>query len=78
VTRSPTFPHSMNSENAEPPKVPGNFADPPLTADLFHCCALAAFVAEARATGGWPNSDATRRRAYALYEAELAAERQSR
>jgi hypothetical protein len=42
-----------------------------LTADLFHCCALTAFVAEARSAGGWPDSERTRQRAYALYEAEL-------
>jgi hypothetical protein len=42
-----------------------------LTADLFHCCALTAFVAEARSAGGWPDAERTRRRAYALYEAEL-------
>ena len=44
-----------------------------LTADLFHCCALTAFVAEARSAGGWPDSELTRRRAYVLYERELAA-----
>jgi len=39
--------------------------------DLFHRCALAAFVAEAQAASGWPDSELTRRRAYALYEQEL-------
>ena len=46
--------------------------------DLFHCCAVAAFVAEARAVQGWPESEPVRRRAYTLYEHHLAAERAAR
>jgi hypothetical protein len=41
--------------------------------DLFHACAFSAFVEEAHAQQGWPDSEATRRRAYASYEQELAA-----
>ena len=39
---------------------------------LFHACALAAFLEQARVEQGWPGSEATRRRAYRLYEAALA------
>lgn len=41
--------------------------------DLFACCALAAFVEVAGASGTWPDSAAVRRLAYRYYEAELAA-----
>jgi hypothetical protein len=39
--------------------------------DPFHNAALIAFVQEARACQAWPDSEATRRRAYALYEQEM-------
>lgn len=39
--------------------------------DLFHGCALAAFVEQASVQRGWPCPDATRRRAYRLYEEAL-------
>jgi hypothetical protein len=39
---------------------------------LFHGCALAAYLDEARETQGWPDSEATRRRAYRYYEDALA------
>jgi hypothetical protein len=41
--------------------------------DLFHGCAFAAFVEQAIKEGGPPNSEATRQRAYRLYEDALAA-----
>ena len=41
--------------------------------DLFHGCAFAAFVEQAIAQGGPPDSEATRRRAYQLYEEALAS-----
>ena len=41
--------------------------------DLFHGCALAAYVELAVECGKPPDSDATRRRAYALYEQALAS-----
>lgn len=47
----------------------------PIWDDPFHACALAAYVAEARAAGGVPDPEATRRRAYRLYEEQLARER---
>ena len=47
----------------------------PIWDDLFLGCALAAYVAEARAAGGEPDSEATRRRAYRLYEEQLARQR---
>jgi hypothetical protein len=34
--------------------------------DLFHGCALAAFVEEALRTGTWPDAEATRRAAYKM------------
>jgi len=45
--------------------------------DLFHNCALVAFVEEARAQGTWPDCEATRQRAFALYEQELHREKNS-
>jgi hypothetical protein len=38
----------------------------------FHACAFAAFVEQAHAQQGWPDSEATRQRAYQLYEQALA------
>jgi hypothetical protein len=46
--------------------------------DLFHTCALTAFLEEAHAQQGWPDLDATRRRAYAYYEEELAIKSRQR
>lgn len=43
----------------------------PILDDLFHGCALCAFVEEARRTGTWPDPEATRRAAYDLYERAL-------
>lgn len=40
--------------------------------DLFHGCALKAYVDEALAIGGPPECEATRRRAYRYYEDALA------
>lgn len=42
--------------------------------DPFLGLALEAFLAEARAVRGWPDPEATRRRAYRLYEDALAEE----
>lgn len=41
--------------------------------DMFHGCAVAAFVEQATIEGGWPNPEATRIRAYRDYEEALAA-----
>lgn len=40
--------------------------------DLFHGCALRAYVDEAAAVKGWPDPEATRLRAYRYYEEALA------
>ena len=40
--------------------------------DLFHGAAFAPFVEQAALTGGSPDSEATRRRAFELYEQALA------
>lgn len=40
--------------------------------DLFHGCALAAFVEQACKARGWPDGEEVRRRAYALYEQSLS------
>ncbi len=40
--------------------------------DLFHGCAFQAFVEQARIEQGPPDSEATSRRAYRLYEDALA------
>ena len=39
--------------------------------DLFHGCALHALIEEGVKCGGTPDSEATRRRAYQLYEEVL-------
>jgi hypothetical protein len=41
--------------------------------DLFHGCALAAYVELAIVAGGTPDSEETRRLAFEFYEAALAA-----
>ena len=46
---------------------------PDLLDELFHACALRAFLEVAARAGGPPASGPTRRRAYELYEAALAA-----
>lgn len=40
--------------------------------DLFHFCALRAYLEQAAIEGGMPNMESTRRRAYELYETALA------
>jgi hypothetical protein len=40
--------------------------------DLFLGCALTAYLEQAQIQQGWPDSEATRRRAYRLYEDALA------
>ena len=40
--------------------------------DLFHGCALAAYLQQAAIEQGWPDPEATRRRAYRMYEQALA------
>ncbi len=40
--------------------------------DLFHGCAFAAFVEQAALVSGHPCPEATRRRAFQLYEQALA------
>lgn len=44
----------------------------PILDDLFHACAIEAFVQESRQVGGWPHSESVKQRAYGLYEEELA------
>lgn len=41
--------------------------------DLFHGCAVAAYIDQATLEKGPPEREATRKRAYAYYERELAA-----
>jgi hypothetical protein len=40
--------------------------------DLFHGCAWAAYLDQAAEQRGWPDSEATKLRAYRYYEAALA------
>lgn len=47
--------------------------DPHIFDDLFHGCAWPAYVDQATADMGPPDSEATRIRAYRYYEEELAA-----
>ncbi len=46
--------------------------DDDILGELFHGCALAAFVDQAIEEGRPPDSEATRRRAYRYYEEALA------
>ncbi len=46
--------------------------------DLFHRCALRAFVEQAEAQQCWPDPEATRRLAYRLYEDALACSERNR
>jgi hypothetical protein len=46
--------------------------EPDILDDLFHGCAVQAYIDEARAAQGWPDSEATRQRAYRYYEEALA------
>jgi hypothetical protein len=46
--------------------------------DLFHHCALAAFVDQAAIEQGWPSSEATKQRAYRYYEEALAEKNQQK
>jgi hypothetical protein len=39
--------------------------------DLFHGCALSAFVEQAKSQQDWPDAEATRAMAYRLYEDAL-------
>jgi hypothetical protein len=41
--------------------------------DLFHGCALAAYLDQAAIVQGWPDQEATRRVAFDLYEDALRA-----
>ena len=45
--------------------------DPDIFDDLFHGCAWAAYMEQAREQNGQPDSEATRRRAFRYYEEEL-------
>lgn len=46
--------------------------------DLFHNCALIAFVEQANAQQGWPDCEATRLRAFSHFERVLPKERKDR
>jgi len=45
--------------------------------DLFHGCAWSAYLDQAAADQGWPDSEATRRLAFRYYE-EVLAEKNAR
>lgn len=46
--------------------------------DLFHGCALAAFVEQAQQVEGWPDPEQVRRQAFDLYERGLSARNAAR
>ena len=46
--------------------------------DVFLGCAFAAWLHEAAACGGWPDSEATRERAYRYFEEALAEKHAAR
>ena len=52
-------------------------SEPPVWEQLFHQAALLAYCEVGAECGGVPESEAVRRRAYAIYEAELAKRRGS-
>ncbi len=39
--------------------------------DLFHACSLTAYLQQAQIQQNWPDSEATRQRAYAYFEEAL-------
>lgn len=45
----------------------------PILDDLFHSCALTAYVEQALLECSWPSPEPTRRRAYSYYEQSLAS-----
>ena len=45
--------------------------DDEIFSDLFHSCALTAYLEQAAETGTWPDANRTRQRAYRLYEEAL-------
>jgi hypothetical protein len=49
-----------------------SWTDDAILDDLFHGCALAAFVEQASVTRGWPDIEHVRRHAFALYERSLS------
>ncbi|MGL4554479.1 MAG: hypothetical protein ACRC33_25225, partial [Gemmataceae bacterium] len=59
----------MTGTRATPPGDESDVLD-----DMFHACALEAFVTVARACGGPPPGEPVRRLAHALYEARLKEE----
>jgi hypothetical protein len=46
--------------------------------ELFHACALRAFIEQSHASGSWPCPESTRRLAYSLYEKALAEKNRAR
>ena len=53
-------------------------SDEAICNDLFHRCALRAFVEQAEREQSWPDPEATRRLAYRHYEDALAASERNR
>lgn len=51
---------------------PTRWPDIEILDDLFHGCALAAFVEQACLLGGWPDIEKVRRHAFMLYEHSLS------
>ena len=47
-------------------------SDDDILESLWHAAAWAAYIDQARAEQGWPDCEATRRRAYDYYERALA------
>ena len=45
--------------------------------DAFHAIAMHAFIEQAREQQAWPDSELTRRRAYAMYEADKDKRKES-
>jgi hypothetical protein len=43
--------------------------------DLFHGCAFAAYIEQAKVQQDWPDCEATRIRAFALFEEQLQKKR---
>ena len=63
------------SETKEPKRASRTMTSHPpddILDDLFHGCALAAFVEQAHLQKSWPDREETRRRAFRLYEEQLA------
>lgn len=63
----------MSDQGARKPTDGSQYIADVILDDLFHGCALTAYLDEADTKRHWPESEPTRRRAFDYYESALAA-----